>query len=101
MRWPWIWHLDLQKHHPHRVAAFEFVVDLDCRHHSRLYVSDSFVMAMVNRKPAGFWLQVDGCPNGPSWASAEYVVDDSMHLGQGWKSFAHFCSLTRGQCLAF
>ena len=58
-------------------------------------------MAMVNRKPAGFWLQVEGCPNVLFWVFAEYASDDSMLLGKGWKSFARFRHLTREQCLAF
>ena len=52
-------------------------------------------------QPTGFWLQVDGCPNGPSWADVEYGVDDSLLLGRGWKSFSRFRRLTRGQYLAF
>ena len=28
-------------------------------------------------------------------------MDDSMRLGQGWKSFTRLRRLTRGQCLAF
>ena len=83
------------------LVAFEFVVDLDCRPHSWLYLSDSFAMAMVNRRPAGFWLQVDGCPNGPSWVLTEYASDDAILLGKGWKSFARFRRLTRGLYVAF
>ena len=63
------------------VVAYEFFVDLDCRPHSRLPFPDSFAMALVDSKPASFWLQVDGCPNDPSWVSAEYAMDDSMRLG--------------------
>ena len=72
------------------VAVYEFFVDLDYRPHSRLPLPDSFAMALVDSKPSNFWLQVDGCPNGPPWDSAEYAMDDSMRLGQGWKSFARF-----------
>ena len=60
-------------------------------------------MAVVsnNNRATGFWLQVDGCPNGRSWADAEYTVDDSMLLGRWWKSFSRSRRLTRGQYLAF
>ena len=83
--------------------SFEFIIDLDCRLRGRLRLPDSFAVAVVSDddRPTGFWLQVDGCPNGPSWADAEYTVDDSMLLGRGWKSFSRFCRLTRGQYLAF
>ena len=59
------------------------------------------VVVSDDDRPTGFWLQVVGCPNGPSWADAEYTVDDSMLLGRGWKSFARSHRLTRGQYLAF
>ena len=72
------------------MAAFEFFVDLHCRPHSRLYLSDSFAMAMASCRPEGFWLQVEGCPNGPSWVLAEYAADDAILLGKGWKTFARF-----------
>ena len=52
-------------------------------------------------RPTGFWLQVDDCPNGPSWADAEYAIDDSLLQGRRWKSFSRFRRLTRGQYLAF
>ena len=50
--------------------SFEFVVDLHRRLPSRLRLQDSFVVAVDSDgdRPTGFWLQVDGCPNGPSWA---------------------------------
>ena len=83
------------------VAAFEFVVDLDCRPYSRLYLPDSFAMAMANRRPEGFWLQVEGCPNGPSWVLAEYAPDDAILLSKGWKAFARSRRLSKGQFLAF
>ena len=83
------------------MPAFKFFIDLHCRPHSRLYLSDSFAMAMVNRRLASFWLHVEGCPNGPSWVFAKYALDESMLLGKGWKLFARFHHLTRGQCLAF
>ena len=75
------------------VAAFDFVVDLHCRPYSRLYLPDSFAMAMANRRPEGFWLQVEGCPNGPSWVLAEYAPDDAILA----------CSrrFSKGQFLAF
>ena len=78
------------------VAAYEFFVGLDYHPHSRLLLPDSFDTALMDSKLAGFWLQVDGCPNGPSWVSAEYTMDDSVLLGKGWKSFSHFRRLTRG-----
>ena len=52
-------------------------------------------------RPTGFWLQVDGCPNGPSWVAVEYTIDDFMLLGRGWKAFTRSRHLTRGQYLAF
>ena len=52
-------------------------------------------------RPTGFWLQVDGCPNRPSWVKVEYTVDDFMLLGQGWKAFARSRHRTQGQYLAF
>ena len=36
------------------VTAFDFIVDLHCRPYSRLYLPDSFAMAMANRRPEGF-----------------------------------------------
>ena len=42
-----------------------------------------------------------GYPNGPSWVKVEYIVDDFMLLGRGWKAFARSCHLTRGQYLVF
>ena len=95
------WRRQLQKHYPHRVAAFEFVVDLDCRPHSRLYLLNSFAMSMASRTPDGFWLQVEGCPNGLSWVLTEYAPDDAILLGKGWKTFARFRCLSKGQFLAF
>ena len=52
---------------------FEFVVDLDRRLCSRLHLSDSFaaVVDAVDDRPTGYWLQVAGCPNGPSWVEAD------------------------------
>ena len=58
-------------------------------------------MAMVNRRPEGFWLQVEGCPNGPSWVFAEYAPDDAILLGKGWTAFARSRRLSKGQFLAF
>ena len=49
----------------------------------------------------GYWLQVDGYLNGPSWVEVEYTVDDSMLLGWGWKAFARSRHLTQGQYLTF
>ena len=77
-------------------APFEFVMDLNRRPRSRLLLPDSFATATEDIRPSGFWLQVDGCPNGPSWAYAEYTVDGSMLLGQGWMSFSRSRRLTRG-----
>ena len=76
---------------------------MDCRLRGWLRLPDSFVVEVVSDddRPTGLWLQVDGCPNGPSWADAEYTVDDSMLLGRGWKSFSRSHRLTRGQYLAF
>ena len=64
---------------------FEFVVDLDSRLRSRLRLPDSFAAAVDSDdgRPTGFWLQVDGCPNGPSWVEVKYTVDDFMLLGRG------------------
>ena len=63
-------------------------MDLDRRLRSRLHLPDSFAAAVDTEddRPTGYWLQVDGCPNGPSW---------------GWKVFARSRHLTRGQYLAF
>ena len=58
-------------------------------------------MALEDSKSVGFWLQVEGYPNGPSWVSKEYIMDDIVLLGKGWKSFACFRRLTQGQCLVF
>ena len=52
-------------------------------------------------RPTGYWLQVDGCPNGSSWVELEYIDDDSMLLGREWKAFACSHHLTQGQYLAF
>ena len=81
------------------MAAFEFVVDLHCRPYSRLYLPNSF--ATVNRRPESFWLEVEGCPNGPSWVLAEYAPDDAILLSKGWKAFARSRRLSKGQFLAF
>ena len=81
-------------------VPFEFILDLRRKIRSRIDLPDSFAMAMENNRPPGLWLQVEGCPNGPSWISVEYTADDSMLLGQGWKSFARSRRLTRGQYLA-
>ena len=56
---------------------------------------------MADDRPTGYWLQVEGCPNGPTWVEVEFTVDDSMLLGRGWKAFARSRHLTRGQYLAF
>lgn len=56
---------------------------------------------MASRRPDGFWLQVEGCPNGPSWVLAEYAPDSTILLGKGWKTFARFCCLSKVQYLAF
>ena len=77
------------------------MVDLFCRPCSRLFLPDSFASALPEDKPAGFWLQVEGCPNGPSWVEVEYNADDSMLLGRGWKSFARSRKLTRWQSVVF
>ena len=58
-------------------------------------------MAMANHSPEGFWLQVEDCPNGPSWVLAEYAPDDAILLGKGWKVFARSRRLSNGQFLAF
>ena len=83
------------------VVEFDFVVDLHYRPYSRLYLPDSFAAAMANRRPGGFWLQVEDCPNGPSWVVAEYTPDDAILLGRGWKAFARSRRLSKGQFLAF
>ena len=83
------------------VAEFDFIVDLHCRPYSRLYLPDSFAMAMANRRPEGLWLQVEDCPNGPSWVLAEYTPDDAILLSKGWKAFACSRRLSKGQFLAF
>ena len=83
------------------VAEFDFIVDLHCRPYSRLYLPDSFAMAMANRRLEGFWLQVEDCPNGPFWVMAEYAPDDAILLGKGWKAFARSRRLSKGQFLAF
>ena len=59
---------------------------------------DSFAVAVDSDdgRPTGFWLQVDGCPNGPSWVEVEYTVDDFVLLGRGWKAFTRSRHLTRG-----
>jgi hypothetical protein len=58
-------------------------------------------MATEDIGPSGFWLQVEGCPNGPSWAMAERTTEGAMLLGPGWKSFSRARRLSRGQCLVF
>ena len=83
------------------MAEFDFIVDIHCRPYSRLYLLDSFAMDMANRRPEGFWLQVEGCPNGPSWAMAERSTDGAMLLDLGWKSFFRARHLSRGQCFVF
>ena len=82
---------------------FDFVVDLDRRLRSRLHLPDSFAAAVDtdDDRPTGYWPQVEGCPNGPSWVEAEYTIDGSMLLGKGWKAFACSRHLTRGQYLSF
>ena len=82
-------------------APFKFIVDLNHRPRSRLLLPDSFTMATEDIGPSGFWLQVEGCPNGPSWAMAERTTEGAMLLGPGWKSFSRARRLSRGQCLAF
>ena len=69
--------------------------------YSRLYLPDSFAMAMANRRPEGFWLQMEGCPNSPSWVLTEYTPDDAILLSKGWKAFARSRRLSKGQFLAF
>ena len=32
---------------------------------------------------------------------AKYAPDDAILLGKGWKTFARFCRLSKGQFLAF
>lgn len=66
-----------------------------------MYLPDSFAMAIANRRPEGFWLQVKDCPNGPSWVLVEYAPDDAILLGKGWKAFARSHRLSKGQFLAF
>ena len=78
------------------MAEFDFIVDLYCHPYSRMYLPDSFAVAME-----GFWLQVEDCPNGPSWVVAEYAPDDAILLGKGWKAFARSRRLSKGQFLAF
>ena len=80
-----------------------FVVDLHHGLPSWLRLPDSFAVAVDSDgdNPTGFCLQVDGCPNGPSWSVVEYTIDDSMVLGRGWKSFSRSRRLTRGKYLAF
>ena len=82
-------------------TPFEFIVDLNHWPRSQLLLPDSFAMAMEGIRPSGFWLQVDGCPNGPSWAVAERTAEGALLLGQGWKSFSRARRLSRGQGLAF
>ena len=73
-------------------------MELDRRLCSRLHLPDSFTAAVDtdDDRPTGYWLQVDGCPNGPSWVEVEFTVGDSMLLGRGWKAFVCSCHLTRG-----
>ena len=77
-------------------APFEFIVDLNHRLCSRLLLPASFAMATEDIGPSGFWLQVEGCPNGPSCALAERTAEGAMLMGQGWKSFSRARRLSRG-----
>ena len=78
-------------------------MDLDRRVRSRLHLPDYFVAAVDtdDDRPTGYLLQVEGCPNGPSWVEEEHTADGSMLLGKGWKAFARSRHLTRGQYLSF
>ena len=73
-------------------------MDLDRRLRSHLHLPDSFMAAVDtdDDRPIGYWLQVDGCPNDPSWVEVEFTVDDSMLPGRGWKAFTRSRHLTRG-----
>ena len=74
---------------------FEVFVDLDRRLRSQLHLPDSFAAAVDtdDDRPTSYWLQVDGCPNGPSWVEVEFIVDDSMLLG---RVNGHGCRLEGG-----
>ena len=52
-----------------------------CLLHGKLFLPDFFTVAVEEDKPTGFWLEVDGCPNGPSWVWVEYTVDGTMFEG--------------------
>ena len=77
------------------------MVDLCSRSRSWLRLPDAFAKLVAEKKPSGLWLQVDGCPNGPSWVEVGYPLPGAMDLGKGWKTFARSHGLGRGMHLVF
>ena len=80
-------------------ADHEFLVDLCSLPRSRLRLPDAFAELVAEKKPSGLWLQLDGCPNGPSWVEVGYPLPRAMDLEKGWKSFARSQDLGRGMHL--
>ena len=67
----------------------------------RLQVSFATAVDSDDVQPTGFWLQVEGCPNGPSWVEVEHSSDAWLRLDRGWKAFVRSRRLTWEQYLLF
>ena len=80
----------------------QFVIDLGMLYGTHPRLPLSFVTSVDGEFPSGFWIQVEGCPNGPNWVEVNDAHPDGfLHLGKGWKAFARARRLYREQYLQF
>ena len=79
--------------------AHDFVVKIRSRIRNHLELPLSFGVAMANLEPPGLFLRVDGCPYGPIWVEVSFEEEGSMFLRKGWKTFARWYNLQKGDCL--
>lgn len=77
----------------------DFVVNIRSRIRHRVELPLSFAIAMVDFEPSGLFLCSNGCPYGPIWVETRFEDQTSMFLEKGWKTFARWYDLRRGDSL--
>ena len=83
------------------IAAHEFFVGLLDPPGAWLPLPDLFLQAMVECKPQGLWLRVEGRPHGSAWVATTFGGDGAMYLVQGWQMFVRWRNIQQSQCLMF
>src|SRR4051812_19484356 len=77
----------------------DFVVNIRSRICNHIELPLSFGITMADLEPPGLFMRVEGCPYGPIWVETSFEEGSLMLLGKGWKSFALWYDMRRGDCL--